>query len=270
MRSARYLSVVLVVVALAAVTAWAGEVVHFRNGTFLEIRSHEVKDGMVRVTLGTDAVMAFPVSLVERIENNGKEVYPAAPRPSANKAVAARDDGAVSIDDAPPPGPPAPRRSTGGGRPAERTAAPEGNPSKEYVGLSEGGMAQPLQRVDENKDPGVGRPFPNSPSRRKLTVVGDRSLVEQQGHKVVMLPNGAVAEGRRPAPMTLRPVATSVPAPQGDSSGGDSGSSGDSASSDSGAAPASGDTSGSSDASAGGDSGSDSGSDSSSSDGSQN
>lgn len=105
MPRARLTVVALAVFVLAAGAALADEIIHFENGTHLPIRSHTVKDGMVYVVMGSNAKMAFPTSMVDRIESGGRLVFD----PSAattNQAVKgeARPEipGTVSLDSAPP------------------------------------------------------------------------------------------------------------------------------------------------------------------------
>jgi hypothetical protein len=52
----------------------AEEIVHFSNGTQMPIRSHEVKDGMVHVDLGSNGFMAFPEYMIDRIDQAGQEL----------------------------------------------------------------------------------------------------------------------------------------------------------------------------------------------------
>ena len=57
-----------------AATVPAEQIVHFSNGTQMPIRSHEVKDGMVHVDLGSNGFMAFPEYMIDRIERAGEDV----------------------------------------------------------------------------------------------------------------------------------------------------------------------------------------------------
>jgi len=89
---------------LTSGAALADEVIHFENGTFLPIRSHTVNDNMVHVVLGSNASMAFPTSMVDRIERGGRLVWD----PSvtvANRAVEGPETpdvpGTVRLDAAP-------------------------------------------------------------------------------------------------------------------------------------------------------------------------
>jgi hypothetical protein len=104
MPRARLTVVVLAVFVLAAGAALADEIIHFENGTHLPIRSHTVKDGMVHVVMGTNAKMAFPTSMVDRIERGGRLVYDPS-MATTNQAVKGQDrpeiPGTVSLDSAP-------------------------------------------------------------------------------------------------------------------------------------------------------------------------
>lgn len=64
--------VLLVLGAMAALPATAAEVVYFANGSQMPIASHWVEDGMTYVDLGGNGVMAFPTSLIERIDSDAK------------------------------------------------------------------------------------------------------------------------------------------------------------------------------------------------------
>jgi hypothetical protein len=143
---------VAVVGNLAVGIARADEVIHFKNGTYLAIRAHEVKGDMVYVTLAADAVMAFPMKMVDRIEP-------------------ATFDGA--------PG--------GATRAAGGTALPSGGGS-DYQGLVPGYQRVPTAGSGEMA---VGRPFAGSgDSREKITVVGEQSVVggNRMGSSVVINP----------------------------------------------------------------------------------
>lgn len=57
----------LAVLVLLVGSASAEEVVHFKSGSTLPIVSHKIEGDMIHVDLGDNAVMAFPLSLVERV-----------------------------------------------------------------------------------------------------------------------------------------------------------------------------------------------------------
>jgi len=64
----------VVLLVLAAGTARAEEIVYFTNGSAMPVRSHEVRGTMIHVDLGSNSFMAFPLSMVEKVEVAGKEV----------------------------------------------------------------------------------------------------------------------------------------------------------------------------------------------------
>ena len=57
----------LVVLVVLVGSASAEEVVHFKSGSTLPIVSHKIEGDMIQVDLGDNAVMAFPMSVVERV-----------------------------------------------------------------------------------------------------------------------------------------------------------------------------------------------------------
>jgi hypothetical protein len=52
-----------------AMPASAEEIIYFTSGSAIPARGHEVKGDMIHLDLGGDALIAFPVALVERIES---------------------------------------------------------------------------------------------------------------------------------------------------------------------------------------------------------
>jgi len=75
-----------VLVVCVALPAWADEIVYFKNGTTMEVETHSVTDGVVKVQMGGNALMAFPVEQIERIETRDGNVAPLY-RPEANRMV---------------------------------------------------------------------------------------------------------------------------------------------------------------------------------------
>jgi hypothetical protein len=59
---------------LFALPSVAEEIIYFKSGQSMPIRSHENIDGMVHVDLGDNAMLAFPESSIDRIEAAGKEI----------------------------------------------------------------------------------------------------------------------------------------------------------------------------------------------------
>lgn len=59
---------------VVAAPVLAEEVIHFTSGASMAIRSHVVDGDMIRVDLGSNGFMAFPLAMVERIERADGEV----------------------------------------------------------------------------------------------------------------------------------------------------------------------------------------------------
>ena len=57
-----------------ALPATAEEIIYFKNGQTLPIRTHRINDGMVRVDLGANSMMEFPEFTIDRIVVAGKNV----------------------------------------------------------------------------------------------------------------------------------------------------------------------------------------------------
>lgn len=72
---------------LCAAPALAEQIIHFTNGTSMPIRSHEIEGKMIHVDLGGDAFIAFPVSMVDKVVDAGKEVVLEPSNPGANKIM---------------------------------------------------------------------------------------------------------------------------------------------------------------------------------------
>jgi hypothetical protein len=75
---------------LAAAPALAEEIIYFTNGTSMPIRAHEVRGDMIHVDLGSDAFMAFPMYMVDKIEDAGKSVALTPSFSAGNKIMSGR------------------------------------------------------------------------------------------------------------------------------------------------------------------------------------
>lgn len=80
------LALFMIALVLTAGSAWAEEIVHFTNGTTMPIRSHEIRGEMIHVDLGGDSFMAFPVSMVDKVETAGSHVL-LDPSATGNKMI---------------------------------------------------------------------------------------------------------------------------------------------------------------------------------------
>ena len=74
MRPIQCLAFAAAVLLLAGVAVAEDEIVHFTNGTSMAVRSHTVEGGMVKVDLGKESYMAFPLVMVEKITKAGREL----------------------------------------------------------------------------------------------------------------------------------------------------------------------------------------------------
>ena len=98
MTSKRFGRVILALAAIGTLppAAFADEVVHFTNGAEMTIRSHTVdKDKkMVRLDLGGNSFIAFPMAMVDKIESAGRDVFLNPVFHPANQAIAGGSGGA--------------------------------------------------------------------------------------------------------------------------------------------------------------------------------
>ena len=58
----------LLLLAVAALPAVAEEIVYFNNGTSMPVQAYSIEDGTIRLDLGDQAYVAFPVEQIDRIE----------------------------------------------------------------------------------------------------------------------------------------------------------------------------------------------------------
>jgi hypothetical protein len=92
MRAKPVLMAALLAAALHSPLALADEVVEFQDGRYLKVESHEVLDASIRLNVSGDSYLIFPLSRVDRIERNGRDVL-RQPNP-----VAVRADGSESSE----------------------------------------------------------------------------------------------------------------------------------------------------------------------------
>jgi hypothetical protein len=92
----RKLLLLALLLGLLAGPVLAEEVIYFTNGTSMPIRTHTVEGDMITVDLGANATMAFPMHMVERVEQAGSEVWsPTAPA-GRNKMVQGKEPSHVT------------------------------------------------------------------------------------------------------------------------------------------------------------------------------
>jgi hypothetical protein len=88
MRPKCFILPVLLLLTLSGM-ALAEEIIYFTNGTSMPIRRHEIKGDMIHVDLGSEAAMAFPFRMIEKIEEAGKSVS-LRPSSGGNTVLSAR------------------------------------------------------------------------------------------------------------------------------------------------------------------------------------
>ena len=67
---------ILAAVALStlALPVFAEEILHFKSGSAMPVVSHKIDGEMIHVDLGDNAFMAFPLSMIDRVTDAGKNV----------------------------------------------------------------------------------------------------------------------------------------------------------------------------------------------------
>ena len=176
------ISFILAAIVLVGPAA-AEEIIYFTNGSEMVVVSHTVEDGMIKVDLGNDSEMAFPLEQVDRIEAadtgmvidtdsiSNRIVSPANTRPVQGSVPSRYAD-------------------------RKRTSAPRTND----VDVDENGVA-------------VWRPFANSkhPGKRKIGAAGNSRVFmpngdgeRRVGTRTVITPGGN-STSRRPTPVGLTP-----------------------------------------------------------------
>ena len=73
MRRVRWIPVALALAALA-LPVFGEEILYFKSGSAMPVVSHEVDGEMIHVDLGDNAFMAFPLTMIDRVERAGKNV----------------------------------------------------------------------------------------------------------------------------------------------------------------------------------------------------
>ena len=72
----------------------ADEIVHFTNGAEMTVRSHAVEKEMVKLDLGGNSFITFPMAMVDKIVSAGQDVFLNPAFHPANQAVAGSSGGA--------------------------------------------------------------------------------------------------------------------------------------------------------------------------------
>ena len=98
MTAKRFVRVFSVLAAIGALplSAVADEIVHFTNGAEMTVRSHTVEKekAMVKLDLGGNSFIAFPMAMVDKIVNAGRDVFLNPSFHPSNQAIAGVSGGA--------------------------------------------------------------------------------------------------------------------------------------------------------------------------------
>lgn len=212
MRVPTVAKIFVVLVVLSSGAALADEIVHFTNGTSMPIRSHKIEKDMIHVTLGADAAIAFPMSMVERIEDSGRNVFANPAYVPANQAIAGTSGPSTPSSDSS-------TIVTGqGNAPAYTRSArrargldPEEQLAWGRSGPAEGGMSPPV-----NSGP-VGRRV-QMKARSIGRLPGDPPGSVRRGDQLVLSPTGNAVDpngGGVPQIVAFGPKGSPEPTPEG-------------------------------------------------------
>ncbi len=240
MRAVTPWALALVVALGAASTATADEVIYFTNGTTMTIASHRVEKDMIYVDLGSNSRMAFPVSMVDRVETgSGSVVLNAAFHP-ANQALPGAAGGGSSA----PAGPVSYPVSGEGNAPARAAWASAAARSPSFG--TAGGMNPGGSATDPAGSPAESVYRQNLARRLAMGILGGGQVTGQDPTnpalpgmptpKAALIPSsvrpgGGVSQGTGPIRMEPRPGLADPNGPPAASSGdASSGAGGDSTS----------------------------------------
>ncbi len=89
---------VLAAIGTLPLSAFADEIVHFTNGAEMTVRSHTVEKekNMVKLDLGANSFIAFPMAMVDKIVNAGRDVFLNPSFHPSNQAIGGVPGGAVA------------------------------------------------------------------------------------------------------------------------------------------------------------------------------
>lgn len=159
MKRVHWIPATLVLVTLAAPLG-AEEIVHFTSGTSMPVVSHKIDGDMIHVDLGDNAFMAFPMSMVDRVEIAGANVMIRRSNTGGTNVMAPRPDPTGSFP-------------VSGQRPAR---------ASETNRFSEERESDPAVEID-SRGVAVYRPFANSshPGKRSVGFAGHKRVREAGG-----------------------------------------------------------------------------------------
>ena len=151
-----------VVIALLAVAlpTFAEEVLYLKSGSAMPVVSHKVDGDMIHVDLGDNAFMAFPLSMVDRVERAGKNVMLQRSNTGGTNVMRPKPDPTGSF----------PVRGSAQSRKQDKRRFEEERDADPAVEIDDRGIA-------------VYRPWANSPhpGKRKVGVAFDEHVLNNSG-----------------------------------------------------------------------------------------
>lgn len=214
LKSFARISAAVIVLAGCGAIARADEIVHFTNGAEMTVRAHVVVNDMLKLDLGGNNSISFPIAMVGKIVNAGQDVFVNRVYYPANQAVP-EGGGGVSVARA------SDTVSRGGGPPVGLTR--QGGPGKMGVRLGEA-----MDNVAPTANFGSGavavRPNPRDDFTtaerpkfdplRELPPGGVATIEPPAGQ--VKRPSPQMAPRTQPAPVEPAPPGATQNPPQGD------------------------------------------------------
>jgi len=91
MRRVRWILLALALSALA-LPVFGEEILYFKSGSAMPVVSHKVDGDMIHVDLGDNAFMAFPLTMIDRVERAGKNVMLQRSNTGGTNVIQARPD----------------------------------------------------------------------------------------------------------------------------------------------------------------------------------
>jgi len=160
MRRIRWIPVALALLALA-LPVCAEEILYFKSGSAMPVVSHKVDGSMIHVDLGDNAFMAFPLTMVDRVERAGKNVMLQRSNTGGTNVMASRPDPTGSF----------PVRGSAQSRKSDRRRFDDQEKSADGLVEMDASGVQ------------VYRPYGNSshPGKRKVGLAWDERVLQNSG-----------------------------------------------------------------------------------------
>jgi hypothetical protein len=192
---------------VAASVASADEIVYFTNGAEMPVRSHSIDKDMVKLDLGGNSTISFPVNMVTKIANAGQEVFVNPNYQPVNQAV---PGSAAPANGGSQPVPVQNMMVTGGGGNTGFRQRP-GHDAGDGTMYGEPAIGEDNSKKFVKVDGTVGRSDPRHPFLSTVTrpLVDGNNPIPPFGQGVVDVPNQG-APAQRHSPFILKPPGQSA------------------------------------------------------------